>query len=92
MGKYAIVIVGRGFSPPAEVRVEGFYVTVYVEAEDVDEAISKGLTFIVEDDDEFLANIAPYADPDRAEVAPEHWYELSSFDGCELPRCSFAFF
>jgi hypothetical protein len=62
-----------------------------VEAEDVDTAISKALTFIVEDD-QFQASIAPYADPDRAEVAPEHWYELSSFDGCELPRSGFVFF
>lgn len=92
MQKYGIMIVGHGFRPPAEVRIEGFYVTVFVEAEDPDEAISKALTFLVEEDEEFLANIAPYADPDRAEVAPEDWYELSSFDGCALPRSGFVFF
>jgi hypothetical protein len=92
MGMYAILIVGQGFSPPSEVQIEGFYVTVFVEAEDADRAISKALTFLVREDREFLENIAPYADPDRAEVAPEHWYELSSFDGCELPRSGFVFF
>jgi len=93
MNKFAIEIHGRGFPIVAEdgTIMDGFVVTVFIEAEDETDACDIALRTIVESD-EFQTGIGPHADPDRAEVFVEHWFELRSFEGCHMPHSGFIFF
>lgn len=93
MKKFAIEVHGRGFPIVAEdgTTMDSFVVTVFVEAEDETDACDIALRAIMESD-EFQAGIGPHADPDRAEVFVEQWFELRSFEGCQMPRSGFIFF
>lgn len=94
MGKYAITVHGRGFLVPIEGGTgtsQGFIVTVFLEADDEEYACERAMKVVLEDD-AFVSEIGPHYDPGAAEVFAEHWYELSSFDDCELPRSGFIFY
>lgn len=93
MKKFAIEVHGRGFPMVGEegTTMDGFVVTVFIEAEDETDACDIALRAIVETD-EFQTEICSHADPDRAEVFVEQWFELRSFEGCRMPHSGFIFF
>ncbi|MDD2868250.1 hypothetical protein [Neomegalonema sp.] len=94
MGKYAILIHGRGFHVPIEGQAEksrGFYVTAFLEAENEEEACEMALQALVEDAD-FHEEIGAHADPEDAELDVESCEELASFEDAPLPRGGFVFY
>lgn len=93
MKKFAVEIHGRGFPVTTDGGkvLDGFVVTVFVEAEDEINASEIALRSIVESK-QFDEEVGIYADPERAEVFVAHWFELISFDGCSLPHSGFIFF
>ncbi len=94
MGKYAVLIHGRGFYVPIEGKAEtskGFYVTAFLEAEDDEEACEQALQALVEDSD-FHEEIGACADPEDAELFVESCEELASFGDASPPRGGFVFY
>jgi hypothetical protein len=63
----------------------------FVEAENESDACDFALRTVIGAED-FHIRIGCHADPDRAQVWVEQWYELASFEGCTLPHGDFVFF
>nr|CRY94520.1 hypothetical protein [uncultured prokaryote] len=93
MKKFAVEVHGIGFPIEADdgAKIDGFVVNVFVEAESEDDACDIALRSLVESE-KFQNDIGCHADPDRAEVFVEQWFELSSFEGCPMPHSGFIFF
>lgn len=92
MGKYGISIHGTGYDLLDEhgLQIKGFYISVFVEANDFDEAAQKAINFFVESE-AYTTVFPPDQHPDGI-LQIEAVDELYSFENVPYPVSGFSFY
>jgi hypothetical protein len=91
--KFKVFIRGRNYLlhfQNAEVGKYGFYTTVFVEAFNSDEAKAMALRLLKGDSK--LLEICKNSESDVPILSAESADEITSFEGCSIPRTGLAFF